>query len=1017
MTKVARIFLISGLFILCLLQRGRAQGILRGKVTDQNGEPLIGAIVVLKDNKSVGSVCDLDGNFYLNIKDSIQHIVAVSFMGYKTVEENVRLRRGAVMVKNFVLTNSENQLKEIVIAAEAVKNRDYYLENIKKKSATSIDYISAETIKKTGDNNVTAAIARVSGVSTNGSFITVRGIGDRYVKTNVNGLRIPTLDPFTNNIKLDLFPSSLIDNIIITKTASPDLPGDWAGAYLSVETKDYPDQLTVSFENTVTYNPQSTGVDMLTTERSKTDWLGFDNSLRDLPHNDFMAYAQTISPYQEFAALGLGDYFKSIGVNATSPWNETYFKLGLVQLGLLDRANFYNNEAIASARNAYSTGNYKQQAYKIINAGASQAGPRFANNWVNKTRKGPVNYTQSFSIGNQFQLFGKPLGFLFGYRYNSSVRNDPDAVAQRAAINNDQLIFKINDIKQHVSRESNGWSALVNLAYKPSANHSFSFIFMPNLSGENNVRNDAEIDDSFTTQVIYTQNQFYEQRRQMIYQLKTDHYIPQIKLKIDVNGSFTKGKSTAPDFKGFNYFLNIDDSLEIDQTASRTNRFYRYLIEDLTDTKVGFELPVGKQRPGFIRKIRFGGAYQYLNRENDQYNYLLKFSQPGKYIIKDNNIADFFDLSNFTYNQNGIIKSFYERDENPGNRSIGYSTITAAFAMFDYNINPMLRLTGGLRIEHADLFTDVRLYDSLGYAANDGRRFFADGIIALAPNPGILNEVSYLPSLNVIYKLREDENAPVNLRLNYSESVARPSLRELSEIIVFDYELRVPVFGNSTLKMVNLRNYDFRIENYFRSGDNISVSLFHKDFKNHIELTNSSFGFSWQNVDKSSASGIEIEGRKKIIKNLEFRANITFTSSVTEFTQTLMQLDNGVKTYLPIENVRRPMFGQAPYVLNGILSYTSDSLGFTATVSYNRQGKRLVITNGLGIPDVYEVPRDMIDIKLNKNLGKHFSISLTIRDLLNTAIRRTYNFSDGTRIDFDSFRFGTFYQVGVLYRL
>jgi hypothetical protein len=163
--------------------------------------------------------------------------------------------------------------------------------------------------------------------------------------------------------------------------------------------------------------------------------------------------------------------------------------------------------------------------------------------------------------------------------------------------------------------------------------------------------------------------------------------------------------------------------------------------------------------------------------------------------------------------------------------------------------------------------------------------------------------------------------------------------------------------------------------------------------------------------------GIELEGRKKIIKNLEFRANVTFTESRTEFTQTIMQLDNGVKTYLPIEDVSRPMFGQAPYVLNGILNYTSDTLRFSATVSYNRQGKRLVITNGLGIPDVYEVPRDMIDIKLSKNLWKHWVVSFTVRDVLNTAIRRTYNFTDGTRIDFDSFRFGTFYQFAVQYRL
>lgn len=1010
-------FILStiALFLFCI--GATAQGTFRGKITDENGETIIGAAVYLKNNKAVGTITDLDGNFSLSIKDSLPQVIQISFVSYLLIEETIQVKKGQVVVKNFTMKPKENVIGNVEVIADAVKNKDYYLENIKKKSTTSIDYISSETMKKTGDNNVTAAVARVSGVSTNGSFITVRGIGDRYLKTNINGMRIPTLDPFTNNIKLDLFPASLVDNIIITKTASPDLPGDWAGAYLSVETKDYPDKLTISFENAVTYNPQSTGQTILSSDKSSTDWLGFDNSLRDVDHNNFAAFDKNISLYEELAAVGLRDYYNSIGVTANSEWNDTYFKLGLVQLGLLSPANFNNSEAFNLARNTYNAGNYKVEAYQKINGAAGESGSRFANNWQNKTQTGPVNFSQSFSIGNQLKLFGKPLGFFVGYRYNSTFRNDPNAIAQRAAIDNNNIVFKINDVAQHATRQSNGWSALFNLAYKPSPNHSIALLFMPNQNGENNIRNDAEIDDSFQTQIIYTQTQFYEQRNQMVYQLKTDHYFPKSKLKIDLNASYTKGTSKAPDFKSFNYFLNNDGLLEIDQIASRTSRFYRYLSENLLDTKIGFELPIAKQRAGLTRKIRFGGAYQNLDREYDQFNYLLQFTKPNKYIIENNDIAAFFDLSNFSYNQEGLLNAYYERDENPGNSSIGYSNISAGFAMIDYNFNPQIRISGGLRVEHANMFTDVTLYDSLGYADDDGRRFFKDALIALSPVSGKLNETSFLPSVNFIYKLRDNELAPINLRVNYSETVARPSLRELSEVFILDFELRVPVFGNADLKMVNIRNYDIRLENYFKSGDNVSLSLFYKDFKNHIELTNSNFGFSWQNVDKSMASGIEIEGRKKIIKNLEFRANLTFTNSRTEFTQTVLQLNNGVKSYLPIEDISRPMFGQAPYVLNGILNYTSDTLGLTATISYNRQGKRLVITNGLGIPDVYEMPRDMIDIKVSKNLGKHWLFSLTVRDLLNTAIQRRYNFTDGTIIDFDSFRYGTFYQFAVQYRL
>ena len=200
-----------------------SQGVVRGKITDENGETVIGAAVVLKSNKSFGVMSDFDGNYSLSIKDTEAQTIVISFIGYTTIEELIVFNKaGEVQIRNYKLSSKQNEIKQFEVVSTAVKNKDYYLENLKKKSSASIDYISSETMKKTGDNNVTAAIARVSGVSTNGSFITVRGIGDRYLKTNINGMRIPTLDPFTNNIKLDLFPSSLVDNIIITKTASPD---------------------------------------------------------------------------------------------------------------------------------------------------------------------------------------------------------------------------------------------------------------------------------------------------------------------------------------------------------------------------------------------------------------------------------------------------------------------------------------------------------------------------------------------------------------------------------------------------------------------------------------------------------------------------------------------------------------------------------------------------------------------------------------------------------------------------
>ena len=131
----------------------------------------------------------------------------------------------------------------------------------------------------------------------------------------------------------------------------------------------------------------------------------------------------------------------------------------------------------------------------------------------------------------------------------------------------------------------------------------------------------------------------------------------------------------------------------------------------------------------------------------------------------------------------------------------------------------------------------------------------------------------------------------------------------------------------------------------------------------------------------------------------------------------LVILPNNQSLYTPIDTVERTMFGQAPYILNGILSYTSDSLGLTATVSYNVQGPRLVLTGILkGRPDVYEMPRNTVDIKITKTLGKHFSTSLTIRDLLNAPVLRAYKTPAGY-VDFDRFRYGSTFQLGLSYKL
>lgn len=1010
-------------FYLLFYSYSNGQCTLRGKVTDEKGETLIGVAIVLKTNRGIGTTTDLDGNYTFKIQQEGAQTLVLSYVGYLSMEENILPVNGEVIVKNFVMKSSSHEIKTVEVVAKAVKAKDYYIEKIKKNSATTIDYISSETIKKTGDANVLNAVARVSGVSTNNDFITVRGIGDRYLKTAINGSVIPTLDPFTNNIKLDLFPSSLVDNIIITKTASPDLPGDWSGAYLSVETKDYPETFTLNVESSFGYNNQSTFKDVISSQRSSTDWLGYDNGLRNRNHEEFVSAVVSPSQYREFAALGLESYFNSLGVydynwGDGSNTGQTYFKLGLIQLGLLAPGLINDEDAFTEAKNSYLNGSYKAQAFTVINSKVPESGKSFPANWNTIKKSAPLNYSQSVSIGNQITFLGKPLGYIAGFKYGSSIQYDPDSKENRERFDGGLS----SSVSQKISKETNGWNGLLNLSFKPSPNNSFSFLFMPNISGTNKVKNPLDKRDIST--YVWTNSLYYEQRRQLVYQIKSENYFPVSKIKMELNASYTDGYCSSPDFKNLQYYEDpISKSFQIGGTiGDGIHRYYRYLNDDLFDSRVTLQIPISL-KPEREKKIKLGGGYQFNNKESEQFDYALNFGPNSTLLLTNHDIDNFLVLSNFEirnftdiYGHNfNTIDTYYVLNTSPVNNTFGKAKLISLFGMADLNLTSRLRFTGGARIEKVDILTDVVLFDSLGYPENDIRRYYINGYPSA--NPGKLNEVNILPSANLIYKVRLDEESPINLRLNFYSSVARPSIRELSDVATFDYDLRKFVFGNSSLKTVQINNYDARLEYYFNSSDNISLSAFYKNFKNHIELVESS-GFSWQNVDKSNVTGMELELKKKLNRHFDILLNFTVVNSHTEYVRTRMEVDGGVKTYIPLDTVSRSMFGQAPYVINSIFSYKSDSLGLSAAISYNVQGPRLIIASAVKeIADVYERPRQLVDFKISKTLGKHFSVNFTIKNLFNAPVIKSYKHSDGWKTEYERYSYGTNYIAGISYKL
>jgi hypothetical protein len=232
-------------------------------------------------------------------------------------------------------------------------------------------------------------------------------------------------------------------------------------------------------------------------------------------------------------ALGLGDYFTQQGIQGWQDGDaegDAYFRMGLVQLGLLAPAQFNDPTAFDQARDQYNA-NFKAQAFNIINPNGTSYASGFSNNWNTKFRRAPINFSQSFSIGDQKTLFGKELGFIFGFKYGSAIRFDPNGISQRVGDETLGYLFERQD-NAIVSRETNSISALLNLAYKLNKNNKISLMFMPNIIGNNDVASFEEMPQGLINQeAAVSKNIFYEQRKQLIYQYSSQHYIPTLKLK------------------------------------------------------------------------------------------------------------------------------------------------------------------------------------------------------------------------------------------------------------------------------------------------------------------------------------------------------------------------------------------------------------------------------------------------------------------------------------------------------
>ncbi|ASU33066.1 TonB-dependent receptor [Mucilaginibacter xinganensis] len=375
--------------------RGFAQGTgkIVGKILDgKTSETLIGATAGIQGTTS-GTATDVEGHYVISGIAPGKYTVLIRYIGYESkAVSDIEVKAGVATQLDVTLMQAKSAtLNEVVVKATYKQESTGALYAIQKNSISISDGISSELIRRSPDRNTSDVLKRVSGATIqDNKFVVVRGLSDRYNSASLDGSPLPSTEPNRKAFSFDIVPSNLIDNIIISKTASPDIAGDFAGGSVQISTKDIPDRNFINFGIGYSYNTQSTFKSFNTGFRSASDYFGFDDGSRKLSSN-FPSTSQIVNKQ-----LSSKQNIQSIN-------------------SLNNNFNIYNSKAFPGQNYQLTVGNVKE-----IGQNKNRFGTTVSLTYRNTQTVIPnlVQQFDNFDYHNQQNKFSTNVGALANFAYS-----------------------------------------------------------------------------------------------------------------------------------------------------------------------------------------------------------------------------------------------------------------------------------------------------------------------------------------------------------------------------------------------------------------------------------------------------------------------------------------------------------------------------------------------------------------------------------------------------------------------
>ena len=810
------------------------------------------------------------------------------------------------------------------------------------------DVLGAETISRLGDSTVASALRRVPGLSlVADKYVYIRGLGERYSATSLNGAQVPSPDLTRNVIPLDIFPTAIVESLRVQKAWSPDLPANFGGGSVDIRTRGIPDSFVANFEIGSGYNSLMSD-DGRTYPGGGDDSLGTDDGTRALSPD-------LLDAITEFQG--------SLGVQPIL----TFMRRQDPSATLADAQDVNRNLALTLNR---SIGLEEKDLPIDVNAKAS-----VGNNWL---------------LSDEWEF-----GFLTGASYQTGWRKT-EALARNFNFPDERT-----DLDDETTRSVTiAGTGSLGLKFTPDHEIETTTLWLRNTDDETSVvdffNENRQKSDGRGWRNYRIK---FEEREMLTNQISGKHYLGEAtreklpdflsglvsRLPVDSNISWFYSTSTAE--TGIpNEVLVTSQTVTDPQTGAvlseqvaRDAQAANFRFTDLEDEVINHgwsaTLPMEWNR----NRLQLTGGYNHARKartyRQSQFSVgALSVGDPSVLVgplddvFSDENILD--PENNFVFDRRGT-----------GNESYIAATMTdGIFGAVEWTYDDTWRLATGARWED---YRQVALpWNPFGFSQANPQ---------VTTDPDLLEQGTFTsdkiyPSASVTY-MADWWAETFQLRLGWSETAVRPDLREITRASYVDPITDDLTFGNPSVEPADVTNYDIRAEWFFGNGDNLTVTLFYKEIDKPIEFfespaSDTTIAREILNGESAEVQGVEIEGLKDLgfiggfFDTLFLQGNVTFQDS---------ELVAGPRPDAPTNQIR-PLSGASEYVANVTLGFDSPGAEHTASLIYNVFGERLYVAGRNGAPDGFEQPFHSLDFTYAWYPTDSMTIKIKAQNLLGETV-------------------------------